>query len=156
MVDRDACFLLSVYNTPPPPSNNSLHLSCWSAGFMHTHKYMQYNFFLPPFFYFIIPLSVVGSLPCIYLWCNTIVYSHQNFASIFCESACPQRDSKVASRYKYLYLFWLIGERKVVVVAALAVDQRWWWWWWGWSTVTTMVVVLVVDQWWPWWLVIAN
>ena len=50
---------------------------------------MLYNFFFPPFFYFITSLSLAGSMPCIYLWCNTIMYSHRHVASIFCESACP-------------------------------------------------------------------
>ena len=161
--------MLTTENFQPPSTlpkkNNSLHLSHWSAGFIYIYIYiyiMQYNFFFPPFFYFITSLSLAGSMPCIYLWCNTIMYSHRHVASILCESACPHyllvpkgTPKLLVDTGTCIYFGWLGKGVVVVVVAALAVDQRWWWWW-GWSTVTTMVVVLVVDHWWLWWLVIGN
>lgn len=157
--------MLTTENFQPPSTlpkkNSSLHLSHWSAGFIYIYIYNAVQFFLSPLLLFH-HISLIGRQYAMHIFMMQYNYVrpptcciHILWKCLSTLSACPQRDSKVASRYRYSYLFWLIGERKVVVVAALAVDQRWWWWW-GWSTVTTMVVVLVVDHWWLWWLVIGN
>ena len=127
--------MLTTENFQPPSTlpkkNSSLHLSHWSAGFMHIYIYiyiMRYNFFFPPFFYFITSLSLAGSMPCIYLWCNTIMYSHRHVASIFCESACPHYllvpkgtpkllvDTGTRIYFGWAHTKWAVGEIFMVAI----------------------------------------
>ena len=113
--------MLTTENFQPPSTlpkkNSSLHLSHWSAGFIYIYIYNAVQFFLSPLLLFH-HISLIGRQNAMHIF--MMQYNcvqpptcciHILWKCLSTLSACPQRDSKVASRYRYLYLFWLIGER---------------------------------------------
>ena len=104
--------------TPPPKKKKKKFIASLSlVSRIYIYIYNAVQFFLSPLLLFH-HISLIGRQNAMHIF--MMQYNcvqpptcsiHILWKCLSTLSACPQRDSKVASRYRYLYLFWLIGER---------------------------------------------